>query len=140
MPCLSLSFACSTQPRRGKASRPANPVGKNRVCGEPLWQLTREIWRYEPAKYIHKKLHRFLDYCVIDEIHEEKSAESAQANAMGALAASCKRILALTGTLIGGYAEHIRPLLLRLAPTSLIEEGFGWISRGCVHRAKEYKN
>ncbi len=47
---------------------------------------------------------------------------------MGALAASCRKVLALTGTLIGGYAEHIRPLLLRLAPTSLIQEGFGWKS------------
>jgi uncharacterized C2H2 Zn-finger protein len=22
-----------------------NAVGKKRVCGEPLWQLTREVWR-----------------------------------------------------------------------------------------------
>jgi hypothetical protein len=70
----------------------------------------------------------FFAYCLFDEAHEEKSAESAQANAMGALAAACKKVLALTGTLIGGYAEHIRPLLLRLAPTSLIQEGFGWKS------------
>jgi hypothetical protein len=82
----------------------------------------------EPARYIHKKLKGFLDYCIFDEVHDEKSAESAQANALGSLAASCKKVLALTGTLIGGYAEHIRPLLLRLAPTSLVQEGFGWKS------------
>jgi hypothetical protein len=35
-------------------------------------------------------------------------------------------LIALTGTLIGGYAEHLRPLLFRLAPRSLIQEGLGW--------------
>src|SRR5262249_23697156 len=38
----------------------------------------------------------------------------------------CKRTIALTGTLLGGYAEHVRPLLFRLAPRSLVQEGFDW--------------
>jgi hypothetical protein len=95
-------------------------------CGAPLWQYTGALRRWEPARYIHKRLKGFFDYLVLDEIHEEKSADSAQGNAAGSLAAACKKVLALTGTLIGGYAEHLRPLLFRLAPRSLIEEGLGW--------------
>jgi hypothetical protein len=95
-------------------------------CREPLWQLTSELRRFEPAKYIHKKLGRFFDYLIIDEAHEEKSADSAQGNAVGALAAAAKKVIALTGTLIGGYSEHVRPLLFRLSPRSLIQEGLGW--------------
>lgn len=42
------------------------------------------------------------------------------------MAACCQKVVALTGTLIGGYAEHLRPLLFRLSPGSLIQEGLGW--------------
>ena len=96
------------------------------ICREPMWQLTGELRRYEPAKYIHKQMRRFFDYLIIDEAHEEKSADSAQGNAAGALAAAAKKVIALTGTLIGGFAEHIRPLLFRLSPRSLIQENLGW--------------
>jgi hypothetical protein len=47
------------------------------TCREPLWQLTGELRRYEPAKFIHKQMRRFFDYLIIDEAHEEKSADSA---------------------------------------------------------------
>src|SRR5262249_19073601 len=33
-------------------------------CREPLWQLTGELRRYEPAKYIHKQMRRFFDYLI----------------------------------------------------------------------------
>jgi SNF2 family DNA or RNA helicase len=95
-------------------------------CHEPLWQLTGELRRYEPAKFIHKQMKRFFDYLIIDEAHETKAQDSAQGNAVGALAAAAKKVIALTGTLIGGYAEHIRPLLFRLSPRSLIQESLGW--------------
>jgi hypothetical protein len=68
----------------------------------------------------------FAEGVLVSNCHEEKSAESAQGNAVGALAAASRKVIALTGTLIGGYAEHIRPLLFRLAPRSLIQEGLGW--------------
>src|SRR5262249_58262748 len=46
------------------------------TCREPLWQLTGELRRYEPARYIHKRMRRFFDYLIIHEAHEEKSAHS----------------------------------------------------------------
>lgn len=95
-------------------------------CGGALWRSVLEPRRYAPAQYVQKKLKGFFDYLVLDEAHEEKSADSAQGNAAGKLAAACKRVLALTGTLVGGYAEHLRPLLFRLAPDSLRTEGLEW--------------
>jgi hypothetical protein len=95
-------------------------------CGAQLWQHTSEMKRWEPAKYVHKKLRGFFDYFVLDEAHETKASDSAQGNAAGALAASCRKALAMTGTLIGGYAEHIRPLLFRLCPRTLVDEGLHW--------------
>lgn len=86
--------------------------------------------RWEPARYIHKKMRHYFRYLVIDEAHEEKSADSAQGIAAGALMASCRYVLAMTGTLIGGYANHVRPLLFRLAPRTLIEEGLSWNNPG----------
>src|SRR5262249_15441509 len=95
-------------------------------CGAPLWQMTSELWRYEPALYIKRRLKRYFKYLLLDEVHEEKGLDTAQGHAAGALAASCEKVIALTGTLIGGYAEHLRPLLFRLSPQSLVEEGLGW--------------
>jgi hypothetical protein len=96
------------------------------VCGEPLWSYNRSLDRWEPASYIKRKLKGFFRYLVLDEVHEEKSASSAQANAAGALISACQYTVALTGTLIGGYAEHLRPLLFRLCPGSITKEGFTW--------------
>jgi hypothetical protein len=95
-------------------------------CGSPLWQMHGELWRYEPALYIKRHLKHFFKYVILDEVHEEKGADTAQGHAAGALAASCRKLIALTGTLIGGYAEHLRSLLFRLAPASLVQEGLGW--------------
>src|SRR5262249_51398193 len=81
---------------------------------------------YEPALLIKRRLRHFFKYLVLDEVHEEKGSDTAQGHAAAALTSSCRKVIALTGTLIGGYAEHLRPLLFRLAPSSLIGEGLGW--------------
>lgn len=95
-------------------------------CGSPLWQMTGELHRYEPALFIKRHLRHFFHYLILDEIHEEKGADTAQGHAAAALMAACRKVIALTGTLIGGYAEHLRPLLFRLSPASLVQEGLGW--------------
>lgn len=95
-------------------------------CGEQLWQMTGEVWRYAPARYIKRRLKGFFDYLVLDEFHEEKSDASAQANAAGSLVSACKKVVALSGTMAGGYAWHLKHLLFRMAPRSLVQEGFTW--------------
>lgn len=95
-------------------------------CGSPLWQMNGELRRYEPALFINRRLRNFFQYLILDEVHEVKGSNTAQGHAAGTLAACCKKVIALTGTLIGGYAEHLRPLLFRLAPGSLAQEGLSW--------------
>ena len=101
-----------------------NPI--TRVCGTQLWQYGegQDVWA--PAEYIHKHMKRVFDYLVTDEIHEEKADTSARANAMGALVASCRKVIGMTGTLIGGKASHVRSLLFRLSPASLKAENLSW--------------
>ena len=46
--------------------------------------------------------------------------------ACGKLIASVDHVIALTGTIIGGYANHLYPLIMRIAPKSLRDEGHEW--------------
>lgn len=43
---------------------------------------------------------------------------------MGVLASQCQKVLLLTGTLMGGYADDLFHLLWRVNPRVLIEDGF----------------
>ena len=52
-------------------------------CGSPLWQMTGELWRYEPALFIKRHLRRYFKYLILDEVHEEKGAHTAQGHAAG---------------------------------------------------------
>lgn len=95
-------------------------------CGEPLWCWTHDTDRWPVAAYIQKRLPGWFQYLVIDESHQAKSSETAIGHAMGALVSSIEKTICLTGTLMGGYAWHVRPLLFRIAPQSLLAEGIGW--------------
>lgn len=68
----------------------------------------------------------FANGVLVSNCHEEKSKSSAQANALGALIASTKYHLALSGTMAGGYADHLRTLLFRLCPQKMVERGYTW--------------
>ena len=104
----------------------ADGNGTVRTCGAALWQYTPKERIWAPADFIHKHMKSVFDYLIIDEAHQEKSATSARANAMGALVASCRKVIAMTGTLIGGKASHIRSLLFRLSAKSLRAEDLAW--------------
>jgi len=112
---------------------PLEELDKKRLfceeCGSALWTYTHDLDRWPVATYIHKHLKGVFRYLIVDECHEEKGEDTAQANAMGSLASACRYVIAMTGTLIGGYADHLRTLRFRLSPTSLVEEGFGWSDR-----------
>jgi hypothetical protein len=96
-------------------------------CGEQLWQEIPKPRRYSPAKIIQRRLKGVFDYCVVDEAHEYKGTDSVQADAIGAVASACKKVAALTGTLVGGYAWHVRTLLFRIgAGHTMVGDGFGW--------------
>lgn len=86
------------------------------VCGSKLYGADKNGFRrYAIAEYIkrHKKYCR-LDLLILDEVHELKGGDSAQGSAMHALVVSSEKTLALTGTLMGGYASNLYYLLFRL--------------------------
>ena len=100
------------------------------ACDEQLWSMRRSNKikdRYAPVQILKDRYPKgFFRYCVLDEVHQTKSDAAIVGNAAGALISSCNKVVCLTGTLIGGYAEHIRPLLLRLDGGKLREMGHQW--------------
>lgn len=98
-------------------------------CGTKLWQAdnTRKP-RFSMAEWISKRMRGWADYLVIDEIHEDKSGDSIQGQAMGKLVRAAKKVLGLTGTLLGGYADDLFYLLFRLEPAKMKRLGFNYNS------------
>ncbi|MCL2897149.1 SNF2-related protein [Brenneria sp. WC1b.1] len=80
---------------------------------------------YQASEYIKRHLPKnTFDLMVVDEGHEYKGASSAQGQAMGVLASHVRKILLLTGTLMGGYADDIFYLLFRILTRRMLEEGY----------------
>jgi hypothetical protein len=96
------------------------------VCGATLWQYKQEDKCWAPADYIKGHMRGVFDYLVCDEVHQMKSEDSARATSFGALVAACRKVIAMTGTLTGGKASHIRSLLFRMNAQSLRDEDLSW--------------
>ena len=80
---------------------------------------------YQPTEWIKRYLpQNFFDVFLADEAHEYKGAGSAQGQAFGTLASSCRRSILLTGTLMGGYASDLFHLLWRSDPTRMVSDGY----------------
>lgn len=84
--------------------------------------------KYAPAQYIKKYLKDFFDFAVFDEMHLYKGGATAQGNSMHALIKASRYQLGLTGTIAGGYANHLFYTLFRLDPARMISHGFSWTS------------
>lgn len=84
--------------------------------------------RYAPAEFIKKKLKGTFDLLVVDECHEYKAQNTAQANSVGALLSVCRKALFLTGTLMGGYATDVFYLYFRAFPQDFKRDGWRWSS------------
>ena len=95
--------------------------------GEGGYQATEFIKRYLPQG--------FFDLLIVDEGHEYKNQGSAQGQAMGVLASQVKKILLLTGTLMGGYADDLFFLLFRVLTSKMIQDGYKPNSRGSLGTA-----
>lgn len=109
---------------------PVSQLRKKRTwcdqCGGALWTHTHKLDRWPVAKFANNKLKRAFDYVIFDEIHQAKGDQTAVGRAMGALASTAKKTISATGTIIGGYANHLRSILFRLCPESLVAEGLTW--------------
>ncbi|AXH16313.1 hypothetical protein CP985_10940 [Malaciobacter mytili LMG 24559] len=92
-------------------------------CNTILRQISSEYQkkdnriRLSIAEYVKRTWTKGkIELLIIDEIHEYKSSNSGQGNAMAQLASVSKKILGLTGTLLNGYASSLFYILFRINP------------------------
>lgn len=109
-----------------QAKRMEKAIG-NCEFGHGDYQASEFIKRYFPKG--------FFSFLIIDEGHEYKGSDSAQGQAMGVLASQASKILLLTGTLMGGYADDIFYILHRILPNQMLKDGFRYNNRGSLGTA-----
>jgi superfamily II DNA or RNA helicase len=103
-----------------------------------LWQAdNQKIQRVAPVDFISRYMGGFFDYAICDELHQ-LAGDTAQGNALGALASCAERSLGLTGTLLGGYADDLYNILFRLQAPRMIGKGYQWGSTGRSAFAQDY--
>jgi superfamily II DNA or RNA helicase len=101
-----------------------------RPIHSPLWQAdSNKIRRMAPIEFIGRYLPGWFDYTICDEIHQ-LAGDTAQGNALGTLASCTDRIVGLTGTLLGGYADDLFNTLFRLEAPRMKEQGYEWGTAG----------
>ncbi|MEA2115156.1 MAG: DEAD/DEAH box helicase [Thermodesulfobacteriota bacterium] len=95
-------------------------------CGAKMWSANRDkIRRYAKAEFIKRFFPKnFFDLLILDEVHELKGGGTAQGQAMSCLIARSRKVLALTGTLMGGYSKDLFYLLWRMFPSRMKAAGF----------------
>jgi superfamily II DNA or RNA helicase len=104
----------------------------------PLWQADADkIRRMAPIEFIGRYMPGWFDYAVCDEIHQ-LAGDTAQGNALGTLASCTNRIVGLTGTLLGGYADDLFNTLFRLEAAGMKEHGYEWGTTGRTSFTQDY--
>jgi hypothetical protein len=96
----------------------------------PLWQADRKrIQRMAPIEYIGRYMHGWFDFAIADELHQ-LAGDTAQGNGLGVLGRAAQRLIALTGTLMGGYADDLFNIFYRMEPHAMVREGFAYGGQG----------
>lgn len=117
-------------------SKPTASNQKCPVCRASLWSVDNSKVRKVAVVDLVKRLPKgYFDFLVADECHELKG-ESAQGMAFGAAAQKATKALALTGTLMGGYASDLFYLLWRMDAQAMEESGMEFDKRHAF--VKEY--
>jgi superfamily II DNA or RNA helicase len=109
-----------------------------RPLHSPLWQADGgKIRRMAPIEFIGRYMPEWFDYAICDEIHQ-LAGDTAQGNALGTLASCTDRIVGLTGTLLGGYADDLFNTLFRLEARRMKEHGYEWGTTGRSSFIQDY--
>jgi hypothetical protein len=88
-----------------------------------MWQADRQkIQRMAPLEYIGRYMKEWWDYAIADELHQ-LAQETAQGNNLGVLYRCSRKLIGLTGTLMGGYADDLFNLFYRMTPRKMVAEG-----------------
>jgi len=124
-----VKIAETVESREGKSCRPFH---------SPLWQADGDkIRRMAPIEFIGRYMPGWFDYAVCDEIHQ-LAGDTAQGNALGTLSSCTDRIVGLTGTLLGGYADDLFNTLFRLEAARMKEHGYEWGTAGRSSFTQDY--
>src|SRR6202046_562816 len=109
-----------------------------RPVHSPLWQADADkIRRMAPIEFIGRYMPGWFDYTICDEMHQ-LAGDTAQGNALGTLASCTHRIVGLTGTLLGGYADDLFNTLFRLEAGRMKEHGYEWGTAGRSSFIQDY--
>ena len=124
-----VKIAETIESRGDKSCRPVH---------SPLWQADSDkIRRMAPIEFIGRYMPGWFDYTICDEIHQ-LAGDTAQGNALGTLSACTDRIVGLTGTLLGGYADDLFNTLFRLEAARMKEHGYEWGTTGRSSFTQDY--
>jgi superfamily II DNA or RNA helicase len=124
-----VKIAESVEHRCGKPCRPFHSA---------LWQADSDkIRRMAPIEFIGRYMAGWFDYAICDEIHQ-LAGDTAQGNALGTLSSCTDRIVGLTGTLLGGYADDLFNTLFRLEAGRMKEHGYEWGTTGRSSFTQDY--
>ncbi|HZC21854.1 MAG TPA: helicase-related protein, partial [Candidatus Binatia bacterium] len=124
-----VKIAETVESRGDKSCRPIH---------SPLWQADADkIRRMAPIEFIGRYMPGWFDYTICDEIHQ-LAGDTAQGNALGTLSACTDRIVGLTGTLLGGYADDLFNTLFRLEAGRMKEHGYEWGTTGRSSFTQDY--
>jgi superfamily II DNA or RNA helicase len=124
-----VKIAETIETREGKSCRPIH---------SPLWQADSDkIRRMAPIEFIGRYMPGWFDYTICDEIHQ-LAGDTAQGNALGTLSSCTDRIVGLTGTLLGGYADDLFNTLFRLEAARMKEHGYEWGTTGRSSFTQDY--
>jgi hypothetical protein len=110
-----------------------------RTFHSALWQADpTKLHRMAPIEFIGRYLDDgWFDYAICDEVHQ-LAGDTAQGNALGTLASCAGRIVGLTGTLLGGYADDVYNTLFRLEPRKMKEAGYEFGTTGRSAFTQDY--
>lgn len=81
--------------------------------------------KVSPADLFKRYFKHKFDLAIGDECHE-LTGGSAQAHAFHVLMGCAKHTIAMTGTLMNGYASNLFELIFRMFPQRMKEMGFSW--------------
>ncbi|HLH36432.1 MAG TPA: DEAD/DEAH box helicase [Alloacidobacterium sp.] len=96
----------------------------------PLWQADRtRIQRMAPVEYIGRYMKGWFDFAIADELHQ-LAGDTAQGNGLGVLGRAAHRLIGLTGTLMGGYADDLFNIFFRMEPRVMVRQGFAYGGQG----------
>jgi hypothetical protein len=96
----------------------------------PMWCADRsKINRMAPLEYMGRYMKDFFDYAIADELHQ-LAGDTAQGNGLGVLARIATKLIGLTGTMMGGYADDIEKIIWRMDAPQMAKEGFAYGAEG----------